>query len=286
MSDEVRLAFAHPSDRAATMGVAPADRISLHDYIVETEIGAFQQERGQMQRLRFNVAVEVASATGAIADDVDRILSYDRITEAITAELAIERLNLLETLAERVALRILQEPQAQRVFLRIEKLDRGPFALGVEIVRAKDDLARSAPDQAPAPRPRVVLVTDTALAAPDLAARIDDLAAMGAPLILCAGAAATAPQATTEEARLQIALLSADQMAWVLATQIGARVAATRTEIDWAMRHGQISVWAPAKIVLDAVGGPATVPADPQARAAWFATLLGAVAFMVLDGTP
>ena len=37
-----------------------------------------------------------------------------------------------------VADRILLEPQAMRVFVRIEKLDRGPGALGVEIVRARD----------------------------------------------------------------------------------------------------------------------------------------------------
>ena len=51
--------------------------------------------------------------------------------------LSEERLNLLETLAERVAERILLAPQAQRVFVRIEKLDRGPGNLGVEIVRSK-----------------------------------------------------------------------------------------------------------------------------------------------------
>jgi dihydroneopterin aldolase len=34
------------------------DRISLRDYI-EVEIGAFQQERGHLQRIKFNVVVEV-----------------------------------------------------------------------------------------------------------------------------------------------------------------------------------------------------------------------------------
>ena len=43
------------------------------------------------------------SLSGPIDDDVDRILSYDRVTEAIATELAVERLALLETLAERVA---------------------------------------------------------------------------------------------------------------------------------------------------------------------------------------
>lgn len=64
---------------------------------------------------------------------MDKILSYDRLTEAIAAELAAERLNLLETLADRIAARILREPQAERVFLRIEKLDRGPWVLGSKL---------------------------------------------------------------------------------------------------------------------------------------------------------
>lgn len=154
MSDEARLAFAHPSERAEAMsGPDPLDRISLRDHIVEVEIGAFQAERGVTQRLCFNVVVEVQPLTEPVDDDVDRILSYDRVTEAIAAELAVERLALLETLAERVAERILFEPQAVRAFVRIEKLDRGPGALGVEIVRARGDAAMSeiAPGEAPIP---------------------------------------------------------------------------------------------------------------------------------------
>jgi len=91
MSSDTKLAFAHPSERAEA--TAPdgsgglRDRISLRDYVTEVEIGAFQQERGHLQRIKFNVVVEVAPLTGPIDDDVDRILSYDRVTEAIDTEL-------------------------------------------------------------------------------------------------------------------------------------------------------------------------------------------------------
>ena len=140
MADEIRLAFAHPSERAiATEGDAPRDRISLRDHVRDVEIGAFQAERGHTQRIRFDVVVEVMPFTAPLDDDVDRILSYDRVSEAISTELAAERVNLLETLAERIAERILLEPQAMRAFVRIEKLDRGPGALGVEIVRSRRD---------------------------------------------------------------------------------------------------------------------------------------------------
>ena len=91
------------------------------DYIKEVEIGAFQVERDLTQRLKFNVVVEVSAATSSISDDVDDILSYDMIIEAIDEQLDFERLNLLETLAERVSKQILSYKQAERVFIRIEK---------------------------------------------------------------------------------------------------------------------------------------------------------------------
>ena len=119
MTSDIRLAFAHPEERSlASASADPRDRISLRDHMVEVDIGAFQKERGHTQRILFNIVVEVRPAPQPLNDDVDRILSYDRLTEAIAAELAAERLNLLETLAERVAERILAEPQAMRAFVR------------------------------------------------------------------------------------------------------------------------------------------------------------------------
>ena len=117
-------------------------RRRLIEFLCETifsllKLVRFKLNAAPRKRIRFDVVVEVQPLSDEIDDDVDRILSYDRVTEAIEATLSEERLNLLETLAERVAERILLAPQAQRVFVRIEKLDRGPGNLGVEIVRSK-----------------------------------------------------------------------------------------------------------------------------------------------------
>ncbi len=284
MSSEIRLAFAHPSERSeATAPDAPLDRISLRDHIVEVEIGAFQAERGTTQRICFNIVVEVRPLSGQIDDDVDRILSYDRVTEAIAYELAEERLNLLETLAGRIADRILLEPQAMRAFVRIEKLDRGPGALGVEIVRARlEDNAPVAAGQTLSPE--LVYLSNEAIASPHLAGWVDQLEHAGRPLILCVGAAdAPAPKAQHKLAQRRIDLLAIEQNAWVLAAR-DARcvVVSTRTELDWAMKNGQISVWAPSKIVLDAVDGPSAHPSDAVALAAWFAATFHAGEMLVI----
>lgn len=288
MPSEIQLAFAHPNARAEATATSMLDRISVRDHVVEVEIGAFQAERGVTQRVQFNIVVEVQPRGGPVADDVDRILSYDKITEAIAFELAEERLNLLETLAERIADRILLEPQAIRTFVRIEKLDRGPGALGVEIVRDQRAARRSAGEDAGVPRPRVVFVSNAAIASPYLAGWIGQLAAGPDPLILCVGAADTAaPAAAHPLAQRRIDLLAIEQNAWVLAAQAPqCKVVDTRTELDWAMKNGQICIWAPSKIVLDAVDGPEAQTEDAAALAAWLAEACDASAFWRLGGGP
>lgn len=287
MSQDIRLAFAHPSERAAaTEGAAPRDRISLRDHIVEAEIGAFQAERGHTQRVCFNIVVEVARASDRLDDDVDRILSYDRVTEAIAHELGAERLNLLETLAERVAERILLEPQAMRVFVRIEKLDRGPGALGVEIVRGREDIDPNHAGQADEtrPHPRVVYLSNAAIASDHLGGWLDRLAASGTPVVLCVGLPdGPRPLAGHALAQRRVDLLAIEQNGWVLAAR-DARcvVVGTRTELDWGMKHDQISLWAPSKIVLDAVEGPKTQPRDSLALALWLAGHLSAQELLVI----
>ena len=294
MINDIHEAFAHPVERseASVDPMVPVDRISLRDHIVTADIGAFQVERGRPQRLRFNVVVEVVPLKGPVDDDVDRILSYDRVTEAIAAELADERLNLLETLAENVALRVLAEPQAIRVFVRIEKLDRGSGALGVEIVRRRDTIASEAPaSQTSVPHPRVVYLGERALGHADLNASIDQMAKTDLPLVLCVGRPAIpAPKSSAPLAQRRIDLLAIEQNAWVLAgLDKRCIVVGTRTELDWAMRHGQISVWAPSKIVLDAVDGPDT-GADTGADddfglVRWFAGQIAAAECLVLEPT-
>ena len=284
MTDDASLAFQHPAARAkATAGPTPLDRISMSDHERAVEIGAFQAERGTTQRVRFNVVVEVRSDAESAADDVDRILSYDTIVEAIDQALAAERVNLLETLAARIAEHILIHPLAARCFVRIEKLDRGPFTLGVEIVR-------HAPDHAPlrllpkdVPHPVVVFLCNAAIHRPDLSVLLDRLGQGTAPLILCVGPAEMpAPRAAHPMPQRRIDLLAIEQNAWVLAARDPrCVVVASRTELDWAMKHGQISVWAPSKLVLDAVEGPGPSLAAPLDLTRWFAAQFGAVQMLV-----
>ena len=105
--------------------------------MVDIEIGAFQSEVGCKQRVKFNIILEVEKNPAIFEDNVDKILSYETIIEAIWLELNSKRFNLLETLAEQVAERCMMEKKAERVIVRIEKLDKIVGSLGVEISRDK-----------------------------------------------------------------------------------------------------------------------------------------------------
>lgn len=272
MSSDIRLAFSHPSERSeATAGPELRDRISLRDHIREVEIGAFQSERGLTQRICFNIVVEV-TLPEMLDDDVDKILSYDTITDAIDRELSTERLNLLETLAERVAEDILADPRAARVFVRIEKLDRGPGALGVEIVRDRDRVA-AAGSVEEVLRPCVVHLDNAAIHDARLPKVLDRFQGLGAPVILTVGPATQeCPDAGNASAQRRIDLLAIEQNAWVLAGRDKrCVVVATRTEFDWSIKQGQISVWAPSKIVLDATDSPNAETVDSWQLTQWFA---------------
>ena len=274
--DEQIKAFSPP--HAMTAGVDPRDRISVRDYIVSVEIGAFSSERGVTQRIRFNVVLEVAAHTAASTDDVDKVLSYDTITAAIDTQLATERINLLETLAERVAERLLDDRRVYRAFVRIEKLDRIPGALGIEIVRTRrdaavgviGDVAEDAAQDVPAPQ--VVLISNAVMASPARERWIDAISSTGTPTILCLEVMPGFDSDAPGWPGRRVALLSVEQNAWSLASgDDRCKVVASRTELDYVLKEGQLAVWAPSKIVTDTLERPNIDPRDAFALVHWFA---------------
>ena len=246
------------------------DRISIRDYIKEVEIGAFQVERDLTQRVKFNVVVEVSDSSSSSSDDVDDILSYDMIIEAIDEQLNFERLNLLETLADRVSEQILSHQQAIRVFIRIEKLDRIPGSLGVEIVRdcknSKHDKDKSIIT------PSIVFIPNEIIQSNDLKDWLDAIAQYKKPTIICLENFFIPQKISLEiDSHHRIKLLAIEQAAWNLAGKDNRCVVVdTWTELDWSMKNNEVTVWAPSKMILDAVNKP-SLKSEPLDLAIWLA---------------
>ncbi|MGS4944653.1 dihydroneopterin aldolase [Meridianimarinicoccus sp. RP-17] len=271
----------HPAslpDAGQAPANTPPDRIFLRDHVVEAEIGAFQAERGVRQRVRFTIVADLAPhPVAAGCDDVDTILSYDLLLDAIRAEMMGRRINLLETLAEGIAARVLAHGGVAAVHVTIEKLDRVPGTLGVEITRTRP---RAVPLEAlPVAVPEnalVALLDGAALAvAHDLSARLDALVALG-PAVLCVDAPGAPRGHVPAAVQRRLDLLAFEQAAWRLAARDPRCVVVdSRTELDWGLRNGQVSVWAPSKIVVDARDDTPPAPLAMAALAPWLARRLG-----------
>ena len=274
--------------RAKTAPSNPSlDRISIRDYIKEVEIGAFQVERDLTQRVKFNVVVEVAPSSSSSSDDVDDILSYDMIIEAIDDQLNFERLNLLETLAERVSDQILSHNQAVRVFTRIEKLDRIPGSLGVEIVRDRKNSIKEKAIENSYSEPLVVYISNEIIQSNELKRWLDAIVKNDKPTILCVEALELKDQVSIELNTLhRIELLSIEQSAWRLAGMDSRCVVVdTRTELDWSLKNNELSVWAPSKMILDSVNKP-SLNSGPLDLAIWLAGELSVESIYCIGSGP
>lgn len=126
-----------PAPRSAAREAKVVDRVFMHDLVLDVEIGVYTHEKGVTQRVRFSVDVDLFPAVHTLNDDIRQAFDYDTIIKGIKTIIARGHINLVETLAEEVANICLAHPRAQSVRVMIEKLDKEPGAVGVEIVRAK-----------------------------------------------------------------------------------------------------------------------------------------------------
>src|SRR5262249_44669530 len=132
---EQRLYQSAPKSAAREAKVV--DRVFMHDLVLDVDIGVYTHEKGVTQRVGFSVDVDLIPAVHALNDDIRQAFDYDTIIKGIKTIIARGHINLVETLAEEVAMLCLAHPRAQSVRVMIEKLDKEPGAVGIEIVRGK-----------------------------------------------------------------------------------------------------------------------------------------------------
>jgi (5-formylfuran-3-yl)methyl phosphate synthase len=115
---------------------AATDRIFVRDFDLPVRIGSYVHERAKPQTVRFNIEARVYRSD-RIAEDMRDVFSYDLIKDSIRMVAGREHIALVETLAERIGAQLLTYPRVASVTVRVEKLDIGPGAAGVEIVRER-----------------------------------------------------------------------------------------------------------------------------------------------------
>ena len=276
---ELSEAFVYPVDRSvATAGSKMLDRISVRDYIVDVEIGAFKVEQGIKQKIKVNVVLEILPHNAFESDNVDKVISYDSLVESIDLQFEVERVNLLETVAERIAQSCLEDIRAVRVFVRIEKLEKIPGGLGVEIVRENTQGLNklnkvSSKRGGVGESSTIVTFAENYLSLESSKLLIEKIINSDKRYIFSVSGD---PFNKTYQSRnindFYISLLRLDQIAWAFAKQHRKLlVADSRTEIDWAIKQNRIPIWAPCGMYSKAIGLPKKYCYNPSLLASWLA---------------
>jgi len=132
-----RVAPANP--QPASGPVFGIRHVLIKDLELMTMIGVHDAERRAPQRVLVTVDLAVRENGPASGDRLEDVLDYAVIVGRIEQTVTAGHINLVETLAERVAAVCLDDPRVASVQVRIEKPDviANAGSVGVEIRRAK-----------------------------------------------------------------------------------------------------------------------------------------------------
>jgi 7,8-dihydroneopterin aldolase/epimerase/oxygenase len=118
------------------------DRIFLRGLQVECLIGFIEWERRIKQTVVLDIELPVDCARAAETDDVTNTVDYKRVAKRIIAFVESSEFKLVETLAHRTAMIVIEEFQIAWVRLSVNKPGaiRGSRDVGVSIERTRADL--------------------------------------------------------------------------------------------------------------------------------------------------
>jgi len=111
--------------------------VFVRDLTLPANIGVHKHEKEKRQRVRINLDLGVIEGAAAPEDHLADVVCYEEIVDGVRAVVGAGHVNLVETLAERVAEVCLSDPRVRVARVRIEKLDvfDDVASVGVEIER-------------------------------------------------------------------------------------------------------------------------------------------------------
>lgn len=115
------------------------DRIFLRGLAIECIIGFIEWERRIKQTVVIDLELPVDCRRAAISDEVVDTLDYKQVAKRVIAFVSESQFKLVETLAERIAVLILEEFSVDWVRITLNKPGaiRGSRDVGVQIERSR-----------------------------------------------------------------------------------------------------------------------------------------------------
>lgn len=99
------------------------DRITLHGLRGRGRHGVYPRERAEGQTFIVDAALSVDTRAAARDDDLNATADYGALAEKIVALIEGEPVNLIETLAERIATACLADPAVRAAEITVHKPD-------------------------------------------------------------------------------------------------------------------------------------------------------------------
>ena len=132
------------------MTLYSGDRIFLRGLTAECVIGFIDWERRVKQTVVVDLELPVDCRQAAVSDDVTDTVDYKKVSKRVLAFIEASEFKLVETLAQRLALLILEEFGVEWIRLSINKPGaiRNSRDVGVSIERSRADLAATAANRA------------------------------------------------------------------------------------------------------------------------------------------
>jgi len=118
------------------------DKIFIHALKTETIVGIFDWERQVKQAVVMDIEFSADIRKAALSDSIDDTLNYKRVAKRVLAFVDESSFHLVETLAEHVAMLILEEFGVSWVCVSLSKPGaiRNSRDVGVTLERTLSDL--------------------------------------------------------------------------------------------------------------------------------------------------
>ena len=115
--------------------------VFIRDLMLNALIGVYGHEKENPQRIRINLDLAVKETPSAVEDRLSDVVSYEDVADGIRSMVASGHVNLVETLAERIADMCFADERVKAARVRIEKLDvfKDAASAGVEIERFRSE---------------------------------------------------------------------------------------------------------------------------------------------------
>ena len=130
-----------PAERVTVLPAAVHGRtmkVFVRDLILPCRIGVYGHEKHGAQRVRINLELTCVEHP-AINDEHHNVVCYAEVVDGIRRLLAEGHINLVETLAERIASACFEDARVKTARVRVEKLHAlsNAESAGVEIERTR-----------------------------------------------------------------------------------------------------------------------------------------------------